>query len=730
MSDLVIVESPTKAKTLSKFLGKGFDVRSSMGHICDLPKSELGVDLENDFAPRYTVVAGKDAVIKDLVKASKKADKIWLAADLDREGEAIASHIYDVLRSSSKPKIQSSKFGRVVFHEITEDAIKKAFKHPCSIDANLVDAQKARRILDRLVGYKLSPLLWKKVQTGLSAGRVQSVVVRFVVEREREREVFSSEIYWTLAARFKSSCGSIFQAELKEIEGERIEKTYTKKLFSGTYRFVTTVLDSQTAVDEVKSTLQQENFLVKSVKVVDVKRKPYPPLTTATFQVSAASMGFSSSRAMRLAQKLYEEGYITYHRTDSRFLSQAALKNCRKFIKSGFDAQYLPPSAICYQTEAKRAQEAHEAIRPTNFAVQPGDIQKLGKDAARLYELIWRQTIASQMKPAVFSRVTIDVSAGKFLFRGIGQTLKFDGWLKVQPRVRARYKDASLPSLEKGASLELLGLEEQEHKTTPPPRYSEAGLIRELRKYEIGRPSTYAAVISTIQKRGYVRKESGYFRPTDVGVVVTKLLADHFPNIVDISFTAQMEDDLDEIARGGKKWVPVVRAFWEPFAALLEKKSKELKRSDFTVLEKTDEVCPECGKPLVIKLGKYGKFFSCSGFPKCKYAKPFSDVDLDGQPDEIDESQLAGVCPKCGGGLKLKEGRFGKFIACLNYPKCKFTKDYLDKIGMVCPKCGKGNVIVKRTRRGKVFYGCSKYPQCDYASWKHPGKSTKQDLLS
>ena len=728
MHNLVIVESPTKARTLARFLGKGFEVKSSKGHVCDLPKSELGVDLDRDFAPKYVIALGKEGAIRDLRKALKKADKVWLATDLDREGEAIASHLFEVLGLKSKTE---GAVRRVVFHEITEDAVREAFAHPRGIDLDLVSAQKARRVLDRLVGYKLSPLLWKKVRYGLSAGRVQSVAVRFVVEREKERERFSSDSYWTLTALFESREGVCFEAELRKIDGKRIERVQTERLFSGTYRVKKTILDSRSAVEKVESKLWEEKPSVAGVEVKDVSRNPYPPLMTVSLQSSAAGLGFSSSQVMRLAQRLYEEGYITYHRTDSRFLAESALENCRAFIKNNLGEQYLPEGATHYQTKSKLAQEAHEAIRPTDFRVRPGSLRKIGKDAAKLYELIWRQTLACQMKPAVFSRVTVDIAAGKFLFRGVGQTLKFDGWLKVQPRVRERYKESHLPSLENGEVLSVSKLEAGEHRTTPPPRYSEAALIRALKKYEIGRPSTYAAIISTIQKRGYVKKEGGYFRPTDVGVVVIELLAEHFPNIVDVSFTAQMEEDLDEIARGGKGWVPVVREFWEPFANLLAKKSKELKREDFTVLEKTDEICPECGKPLVVKLGKYGKFFSCSGFPKCKYAKPFSDVDLDGRPDEVDQSQLEGRCPECGGVLKLKEGRFGKFIACANYPKCKFTKNYLDKIGVRCPECGRGEVIVKRTRRAKVFYGCSRYPECKFASWKHPkGKGTKQGLSS
>jgi len=715
MKNLVIVESPTKAKTLARFLGKGFEVTSSKGHIRDLPKSELGVDISHNFKVNYVSVKGKDAVIKELRKASKRADKVWLATDLDREGEAIAWHLAHILGVSVKDT------ARVVFHEITKAAVEAAFANPGTLDLDLVNAQQARRVLDRLVGYKLSPLLWKKVRTGLSAGRVQSVAVRFIVEREKERRAFSAENYWSIQALLGLPAGGgDFWVGVREVGGKPIETTEKKKLFAGVYQVKKTLLDSEAATEKIMGQLQREDFVVSKVEAKDVARKPYPPFTTASLQSSAVSLGFSPARTMRLAQRLYEEGYITYHRTDSRFISESAIGECRDFIKRSIGEQYLPSSAVSYRTKSKTAQEAHEAIRPTKFSVQPREVRKLGQSEAKLYELIWRGTVACQMKPAVFSRVTIDVSAGKVSLRGVGQTLKFAGWLKVRPRVGKRYKESEFPPLQEGQTLNLLQLESTVHQTSLPPRYSEAALVRTLKKNEIGRPSTYAPIISTIAKRGYVVKDGGSFIPTDVGVVVTDLLAEHFPQIVDISFTAGMEGDLDLVASGDKEWVDVVSEFWKPFSALLEKKERELKREEFTVLEETSERCPECGKNLIIKLGKYGKFLSCSGFPDCKYARPYTDVDQDGVPDEVDKSQLTGKCPECGGELVVKEGRFGKFIACSHYPKCKFTKNYLDKIGMKCPECGEGEVIIKRTRRGKTFYGCSRYPKCKYASWKNP----------
>ncbi|MEA2020750.1 MAG: type I DNA topoisomerase [Patescibacteria group bacterium] len=725
MANLVVVESPTKAKTILKYLGDNFEVESSRGHIKDLPKSELGVDVESDFEPKYVVVKGKSKIIDQLKKAASKADEVWLATDLDREGEAIACHLAEVLAEVTNSKVQD--FKRVVFHEITESAIKASFEDPRGVDFDLVDAQKARRVLDRLVGYKLSPLLWKKVRGGLSAGRVQSVAVRFVVERENERESFQSDKYWSLESLFAGSGDRKFWAELKEVNGESIEKREEKELFAGKYQITKTTIDTKERLEEVKKAAEKSDFSVSSVTEKEIRRKPYPPLTTSSLQASAASLGFSSSKTMRIAQRLYEEGFITYHRTDSEFLSSSAIKACRVFVKNNLGEEYLPESPVRYQTKSKTAQEAHEAIRPTDVTVKPGAVRKLGQDEFELYNLIWRQTVASQMKPAVFSRTTVDVLAdgNGILFRGVGRILKFDGWLKIRPRIRKRTKENEIPIFEEGETAEVEKLKEEKHQTAPPPRYSEATLIKELKEYGIGRPSTYAPIISTIQKREYVQKEGGYFVPTDIGKVVTGLLIEHFPTIVDVDFTAEMENSLDKVASGKVDWKKIIREFWEPFSDRLKEKMEEIERSEVTVLEETDEKCPECGRPLVVKLGKYGKFLSCSGFPECEYARPFSDVDEDGVPDDIDEEQLEGECPKCGGDLELREGRYGKFISCSNYPECKFTKNYLDKIGMKCPECGEGEVVVKKTRRGKTFYGCSRYPDCEFASWKNPKKSSK-----
>jgi len=732
MKNLVVVESPTKTKTLKKYLGKDFEIKASLGHIKDLPKSNLGVDVEHNFAPQYEIAPKKKKVVAELKTAAKKASQIYLATDPDREGEAIASHVSEVINAklkaqNSKPSSKLKTY-RVVFHEITKEAVKAAFTQPREIDSDLVDAQKARRVLDRLVGYKLSPLLWKKVRYGLSAGRVQSVAVRLIVEREREREAFKPEEYWSVEAELRR-----YQADQRRANqrpsarhpresASTAPETFTASLIKKDNQKIK--IQNKNKADTILKDLKQANYIVKEIKTEEKRRYPAPPFTTSTLQQTAFNTyGFSSQRTMRIAQALYEQGLITYHRTDSTNLAASAVSQIRQLIAKEFGDQYLPAGAKIYKTKAKVAQEAHEAVRPTavgKFSIFNFQFSKsLGRDEGKLYELIWRRAVACQMEPAIFDQQTVDVTAKNYLLRATGQVLKFDGFLKVyagkitEPEVR-------LPQLAEGEKLDLLKLTPTQHFTQPPSRYTEATLIKELEKNGIGRPSTYAPIISTIQERGYVSKEERALKPEDVGAVVNDLLVEHFPEIVDLKFTARMEDDLDKIADGKRKWVPVIREFYEPFEKELGIKNEELRKEDFTTLEKTREKCPECGQPLVVKLGKYGKFLSCSGYPECKYARPFEDKNNDGEADKADRSQLKGKCPECGGELVLKEGKFGKFIACSNYPKCKFTKPYLDKIGMKCPECKEGEVIVKKSKRGKVFYGCSRYPQCKWASWKDP----------
>ena len=735
MKNLVIVESPTKTKTLKKYLGGDFEVVASSGHIKDLPKSDLGVAVEKDFAPQYDVSPKKKKVVANLKAVAKGVDYLYLATDPDREGEAIAQHVYEVLRSSAKSKKQKLAFDkkvrRVVFNEITKEAVNRAFENPREVDTHLVDAQKARRVLDRLVGYKLSPLLWKKIRYGLSAGRVQSVAVRLIVEREREREKFKSQKYWKILATSssKSSPKEEFEAELQERAGKSIFVTEKLKLFAGSYRTERTTINTQAAAKKIIKSLQGEDFIVESVDKKKITRSPSPPFTTATLQRAAAgALGFSGKRTMRAAQRLYERGLITYHRTDSVRLAKKFLAGAHAYIRKNFSDKYLPEKTRYYRTKSKTAQEAHEAIRPTKVSTQHSALStQLGRDEKRLYKLIWQRAVASQMASTVFDATTVGIKAGDCLFEAKGSVLVFDGFLKVYD---SRRQDEILPPLKAGDNLNLVKLESSQHQTSPPPRYTEATLIKDLEKFGIGRPSTYAPTISTILSRKYVVKEDRALKPEDVGMVVNDLLVEHFPEIVDLKFTAEMEDDLDQIADGKKKWVPIIREFYEPFEKELRVKDKELKKEDFTTLEKTKEKCPECKKPLIVKLGKYGKFLSCSGFPKCKYGRPYEDKDKDGEPDKADKSQLKGKCLDCGGELQLKEGRFGKFIACSKYPKCKFTKNYLDKIGMKCPDCGKGEVIVKKSKRGKVFYGCSRYPKCKFASWRDPRKPSPQKQAS
>jgi len=735
MKNLVVVESPAKTRTLKKYLGKDFEIKASLGHIKDLPKSNLGVDVEHDFAPQYEVAPKKKKVVSELKAAAKKADQVYLATDPDREGEAIAQHVNEELKArSSKLKAR-----RVVFHEITKEAVTEAFKNPRDIDSNLVDAQKARRVLDRLVGYKLSPLLWKKIRYGLSAGRVQSVAVRLIVEREREREAFKPNEYWSIEALLQKLEAGSWKLE-KKLEARSLKSSLQPQASSpassleplASDQFSALLIKEDDKKLEIKNKKQAESilkdlksadYIVKEIKTEEKKRYPAPPFKTSTLQQTAFNtFGFSSKRTMRVAQALYEQGLITYHRTDSTNMASSAVSQIRNLIAKEFGDQYLPTGARVYKTKAKVAQEAHEAIRVTRVGVKNAGTG----DMTKLYELIWKRTVACQMNPAIFDQQTVDVSAKNYLFRATGQILKFDGFLKVYSG-KLNEKDVRLPELAEGENLDLIKLTPSQHFTQPPARFTEATLIKELEKNGIGRPSTYAPTISTIQSRGYISKDGRALKPEDVGMVVNDLLVEHFPEIVDLKFTAEMEDDLDKIADGKKKWVPIIKEFYQPFEKKLETKAKELKKEDFTILEKTKEKCPECKKPLVVKLGKYGKFLSCSGFPECKYGRPYEDKDEDGKPDKADKSQLKGKCPECGGELVLKEGRFGKFIACGNYPKCKFTKTYLDKVGMKCPECGEGEVIVKKSKRGKVFYGCSNYPKCKWASWKDPLKKPSRE---
>ena len=639
---LVIVESPTKSRTIQNFLSDDYVVRSSFGHIRDLPKSELGVDVEHDFTPKYIVPRKAQPHLTELKKELKKADSVILATDEDREGEAISWHLVQAL------KLDESKIQRIVFHEITKSAIEEALKNPREIDMDLVNAQQARRVLDRLVGYKLSPFLWKKVMRGLSAGRVQSVAVRLIVDREREIEKFKSDEYWTVEAELQKNA-TTFIANLHAQNDKAIPKLGIK---------------TKEDADKILKDLEGAEYKIQKIERKETKRNPLPPLTTSTLQQEASKkFGMPSKATMSVAQALYERGHITYHRTDSVNLSKDSLSAAKQYIEKEFGAKYY--SARIFKTRSKGAQEAHEAIRPTSVQKSP-DSLKLDPRQRKIYDLIWKRFVASQMAQAVVDATTVDISAAGYTFRANGSILKFDGFLKIYPM---KFEENELPELSEQDILELLQLTPLQHFTQPPARYSEATLIKELEKNGIGRPSTYAPTISTIQDRNYVEKnEQKKFVPTEIGITVNDLLVEHFPKIVDIHFTAEMEEDLDDIAEGKKEWVPVIREFYEPFAKLLEKKYEEVEKK--MPVEETDKICPKCGKNLVIRFGRFGKFYACSGFPECKHTE-----SLENKQSTLD---------------------------------------------IKCPKCIEGDLVEKRTKRKKIFYACNRYPDCDFALWDKP----------
>ena len=603
--NLIIVESPTKSRTLGAFLGKNYMVVSSMGHVRDLPRTVLGVDVENNFEPRYVIPPKAKKTIVALKKLLPKSDKIIMATDEDREGEAISWHLVQALGlEDSKRKTVD----RIVFHEITKGAIEKALEHPRTIDMNLVDAQQARRVLDRLVGYKLSPFLWKKVARGLSAGRVQSVAVRLVVEREREIENFKPVQYWTIEALLKSKQGE-FIAFLNKINGEAIPKPGIK---------------SKAEADKILSDLEGKEFIVSKIESKEEKRVPFAPFITSTLQQEAfKKLRFSSKQTMMLAQQLYETGLITYMRTDSTNLSEQALWAAKDAIINLFGEKYWAGFPRKYKVKSRLAQEAHEAIRPTEPARMPESIrQNLTPQQFKLYDLIWRRFLATQMKEALFDTMSVEIEVGNYTFGANGQALKFDGFLKVYS---IKFSELSLPNLEEKEELELLELKPEEHFTKPPPRYNEASLVKNLEKNGIGRPSTYAPIISTIQDRNYVQKDrTRYFHPTEIGKMVNDLLVEHFPDVVDLKFTSKMEDELDEIAEGKEKWTLVLKKFYGPFSENLEKKYKEVGGK---TVEETDEICEKCGGKMVIRMGRFGKFLACSNFPKCKNTKNLPDIN-------------------------------------------------------------------------------------------------------
>ncbi|MFH1426338.1 MAG: type I DNA topoisomerase [Candidatus Kerfeldbacteria bacterium] len=693
---LVIVESPTKAKTISRYLGKGFKVESSFGHVRDLPKSKIGVDTEKNFEPQYVIPAKAKKRVSELKKLAAKADEIYLATDEDREGEAIAWHLEQIL----KPKVPVK---RIAFHEITKEALDNAMEHPREIAGHQVDAQQARRILDRLVGYELSPFLWRKVYRGLSAGRVQSVVVRLIVEREREIQAFKPEEYWTIEGIFTKE-GVEFQAMLHAVDGKKLEKLGIKN-----------EKDAKKIVDD----LNGATFSISKIEQKERQRKPNPPFITSTLQQEAnTKLGFSAKQTMMLAQQLYEgitidgqsTGLITYMRTDSVNLADKFMNESESFIKETYGNEYSDRKV--FTKKAKGAQEAHEAIRPTDVNLVPEQIKAhLEPRQFKLYDLIWSRAVASQMSSAVIKATAVDITSGNYTMRATGSQIAFDGWLKIYTD---KTKENILPELKEGETLDCKEIKPNQHFTEPPARYTEAAIVKALEERGIGRPSTYAPTIATVQDRGYVKKEDRKLVPEEVGFVVNDLLVEHFPQIVDYDFTAGMEETLDKIAEGEKEWQPVIKEFYEPFKKNLMEKDKEISKKDIAE-EETDEVCPKCGKPMVIKMGRYGKFLACTGYPDCKTTKP---LDENGEPAPEEKSDVK--CDKCGADMVQKHGRFGPFLGCSNYPDCKNIVNIEKTTGVKCPKCGKGDIIEKKSRRGKTFYACNKYPDYENAYWSKP----------
>ena len=778
---LVIVESPAKAKTIQKYLGKGFTVEASLGHVKDLPKSTLGVDVDNDFDTEYVVIPGKEKVVARLKKLAIGMDTIYLAPDPDREGEAIAAHLAEELGDDAKGKKKKKakkgaepepeRIRRVTFNEITQRAVREAFEHPRDIDQNLVDAQQARRVLDRLVGYQVSPLLWDKVRRGLSAGRVQTVALRLIVEREREIKAFEKKEYWTIDANLAGPKPPAFDARFIGKGEEKIEVTNGED------------------AEKIRAALEKADWLVRTVDRKERRRNATPPFTTSKLQQdSSRKLRFSVKRTMMIAQRLYEGvelgeeglvGLITYMRTDSVRVSNEALAEVREYIKSQYGDQYLPEAPNAYK-EKKAAQAAHEAIRPTSAMRHPDQIkQYLKEDEFKVYKLIWQRFVASQINPAVFDQTTVDIDAKSgadvFWFRVTGSVLKFDGFLKVYEESKEGKDEEDeelkhkLPALEAGQKLTLKALKPEQHFTEPPPRYNEASLVKELEERGIGRPSTYSAILSTIQERQYVQKLGGKFTPTEIGLVVTDLLVENFPDIFDIQYTARLEEELDEIEEGKETWTHALGDFYKKFEKDLRYASKHME--NIKRMEKpTDEKCERCGSPLVIKWGKHGSFYACSSYDKedpnsCTFTKenPINLPDLDsadvqettqeeycencgrvmvlkrgrfgqfmactGYPDckttrrldqgkKVPDIPLDEVCPKCGRNMMIRHGRYGEFTTCSGYPECKYVKQNF--IGVKCPLCKEGDLVEKRARKGNTFYGCGNYPKCKFTSAHKP----------
>jgi DNA topoisomerase-1 len=811
---LVIVESPAKAKTINKFLGRDFTVKASMGHVRDLPKRQIGVD-EETFEPTYAALPDKKKTLTELRRAAKSAGAIYLASDPDREGEAICWHLQEELRRGTK-----AQFHRVLFNEITKRAVLAAFDHPREIDMNKVEAQQARRILDRLVGYKISPLLWDKVRRGLSAGRVQSVALRIICEREREIQSFISREYWSLVAQLEGDRPPGFTAKLVAKDGKKIELVSQEEVAGALDRLGWEIRETRPQEGGQAGAVTVEvgrkggdcaPFRVASVQAKEKKKHPLPPFITSKLQQDAArQLGFGVSKTMRIAQGLYEGreignagtvGLITYMRTDSTRVAAEAVNAVRSFISKQYGNEALPAKPRAYKA-SKQAQEAHEAIRPTSMEYSPEAVKPfLGRDEFRLYSLIWNRFVASQMESAVFDMTRVDIEAGPFTFRSTGSVLKSPGWLRVYHEARdedQRQKDDEepdaaedhrLPSLQEGQVLNLQSLLARQHFTQPPPRFSEATLVKELEENGIGRPSTYAQILATIMDRDYVQKEGRRFLPTELGFLVNDLMVASFGDIVDVGYTARMEEELDRIEEGQLSWVDALREFQRKFEADLERARVEMRDVKREAIP-TDQTCDKCAKPMVLKWGRFGQFLACSGYPDCKNTRDISNgadngnssrnglraaaksarVSSEPNPVEVEAAPcekcgqpmvlrrgrfgqflacsgypdckttrkvsvakdgkvqakadvlLDEPCPRCSSKLAVKQGRYGEFTACSDYPKCRYVK--MKDTGVTCPECGKGNIVERRSKRGKVFFGCSAYPDCNFVLWRRPVNKT------
>jgi len=709
---LIIVESPAKAKTIKKYLGAGFTVKASVGHVKDLPEHRLGIDIAHDFAPEYVPIQGKRKLLQELRAEAEKVERVYLAPDPDREGEAIAWHIASELHRTAPDHIY-----RILLHEITKKGITEALQQPGRIDEHKVSAQQARRLLDRLVGYKISPLLWQKVQRGLSAGRVQSVALRIVCEREQEIQAFQSQEYWTIDAAMAVADPPPFQARLHTISGQKVD------------------IATAEVAHSIVAELQAAHYTVAEVKKTTRRRHPAPPFTTSTLQQEAVrKLRFSTQRAMRIAQQLYEglalgdegeAGLITYMRTDSTRLADEAVQEARQYIHEHYGQDYVPSQPRRYRSQ-KAAQEAHEAIRPTSVLRTPDRVKPyLSAEQHALYTLIWNRLVASQMSSAVLDHTTVDITAKQYSFRATGAVMRFPGFTALyeeslaespKPDTDAGAHNRRLPPLVVGQEVQITSLEPNQHFTQPPPRFTEASLVSELEKLGIGRPSTYAAILGTLRERRYVEDKERRFIPTDLGTTVNGLLVESFPDLLNVQFTAQLEDKLDQIEEGKCDWVATLHAFYEPFVVELQQATRKM-RDVRKEVEETNEICDKCQRPMVIRRGRFGRFMACSGYPECKNTRELSTET----PTQVPAAPSVEVtCEQCGKPMALKRSRYGEFLACTGYPKCKATKPVVTSV-MDCPEasCG-GTIVQRRSRRGKTFYGCTNYPRCTFSLWQRP----------